>query len=116
MKHGLSLMLIMTMIQMYGHADMYLLCKSMHMAGLVQSTSANSLTQATRNLCPSLEIIRGPAERSRIMRQQLKAQEDMSLETFIAAFIAFVGTKTKKKENIVHGPDGFLGAPLYIHV
>ncbi len=42
--------------------SMYLLCKPMHMAGgLAQSTSTNSLTQATRDLCPSLEIIRGPA-------------------------------------------------------
>jgi hypothetical protein len=37
--------------------SMYLLYKSMHMAGLAQSTSAHSLTQATRDLCSSLEII-----------------------------------------------------------
>jgi hypothetical protein len=77
-------MLLMTMIQIaLAYADlqsMYLLCKSMHMAGLAQSTSIHSLTQATRDLCSSLEIIRGPAELSQIMRQQLKAQEDASLE------------------------------------
>jgi hypothetical protein len=80
--------------------SMYLLCKSMHMAGLAQSTSANSLTQATRDLCPSLEIIRGPAERSRIMRQQLKAQEDMSLGNLHRSVHRLRSNKEQKTRKI----------------
>jgi hypothetical protein len=90
--------------------SMYLLCKSMHMAGLAQSTSAHALTQATRDLCPSLEIIRGPAEhettpqstRRYVARQLLTQCSSHSFER-----------RTKKKENIVHGAQCFLGAPLY---
>ncbi len=37
--------------------SMYLLCKSMYVAGLAQSTSTHSLTQARRYLCSSHEII-----------------------------------------------------------
>jgi hypothetical protein len=59
---------------------MYLPCESLYVAGFAQSTSTNFLTQARRDLRSSLEIIRGPAERSRIMKQQLKAQEDESLK------------------------------------
>jgi hypothetical protein len=80
--------------------SMYLLCKPMHMAGLAQSTSPHSLTQATRDLCPSLEIIRGPAERSRIMRQQLKAQEDMSIGNFYRSVHRIRSNEEQKKRKI----------------
>jgi hypothetical protein len=93
--------------------SMYLLCKCMHMAGLAQSTSAHSLTQATRDLCSSLKTIQGPAERSRIMRQQLKAQERMSLGNFYRSVHRIRSNKGhRKEENMVHGAECFLGAPL----
>jgi hypothetical protein len=71
----------------------------MHMAGLAQSTSANSLTQARRDLCSSLEIIRVPAERSRIMRQQLKAKEDMSIGNFYNSVHRIHSNKEQKREK-----------------
>ncbi len=93
--------------------SMYLLCECMHMAGLAQSTSKHSLTQATRDVCSSLEIIRGPAERSRIMRQQLKAQEDMSLGNVYRSVHRIRSNKEhRKEENIVHGAEGTVGAFL----
>ena len=48
MKHSLALMLHMSMIQVCWHADlpsMYLLCKSLCMAGFAQNTNAHFLTQ-----------------------------------------------------------------------
>jgi hypothetical protein len=92
--------------------SMYLLCKSMHMAGFAQSTSTHSLTQARTDLCSSLEVIQGPAERSRIMKQQLKAQADMSIGNFYRSVHRIRSNKDKKEENIVHGAECFLGAPL----
>ena len=77
--------------------SMYLLCKSMYVAGLAQSTSTQSLTQARRDLCSGLEIIRGPAERSRIMRQQLEAQEDMLLGNFYRSVHRIRSNKEQKR-------------------
>ena len=77
--------------------SMYLLCKSMYVAGLAQSTSTHSLTQARRDLCSGLEIIRGPAELSRIMRQQLEAQEDMLLGNFYRSVHRIRSNKEQKR-------------------
>jgi hypothetical protein len=85
----------------------------MHMAGFAQSTSTHSLTQARTDLCSSLEVIQGPAERSRIMRQQLKAQADMSIGNFYRSVHRIRSNKEhRKEENIVHGAEGTVGAFL----
>jgi hypothetical protein len=81
--------------------SMYFLCKSWYMAGFAQSMSTHSLTQATRDMCSSLEIILGPAERSRIMRQQLKAREDMSLGNFYRSVHRIRSNKEQKKRKIL---------------
>jgi hypothetical protein len=47
------------------------------------------------------------------MRQQLKAQEDMLLGNFYHQRSSpSFEQRTKKEENIVHGAECFLGAPL----
>jgi hypothetical protein len=46
------------------------------------------------------------------MKQQLKAQEGMSLGKFYHSVHRIGSNKEKKQENIVHGAEGFLGAPL----
>jgi len=54
-------------------------CKSLYNGRLcIKNNETLPLTR--RDLSSSLEIIRGPAERSQIMKQQLKAQEDTSLK------------------------------------
>jgi hypothetical protein len=55
--------------------SMYLLCKSLYTVGFAQGTNIHFLSQR-RDLCSNLEIIQGPAERSLIMKRQLKTQED----------------------------------------
>jgi hypothetical protein len=82
MKHSSALMLHMTMIQICWHADlpsMYLVCRSLY-NGRLCIKKKETLPLTRRGLRSSLEIIRGPAERSRIMKRQLKAQEDTSLK------------------------------------
>jgi hypothetical protein len=74
----------------------------MHMAGLAQSKSTHSLIQAGRGLCSSLEIIRGPSERSRIMKQQLKAQEDTSLGNFYRSVHRIRSNKEQEKREILY--------------
>jgi hypothetical protein len=46
------------------------------------------------------------------MRQQLKANEDMSIGNFYSSVHRIHSNKEKKEENIVHDAKGFLGAPL----
>jgi hypothetical protein len=98
-------MLHMTMIQIaLAYADlqsMYLLCKSMHMAGSAkQHEHKLPHTSNKGNLCSSLEIIRGPAECSRIMRQQLKAQEGMSIGNFYRSVHRIRSNEEQKKRKI----------------
>ena len=47
----------------------------------------------------AFEILRGPAERSRIRRQQLKAQEDMSLGNFYRSVHHIRSNKEQKREK-----------------
>jgi hypothetical protein len=47
------------------------------------------------------------------MKQQLKAQEDMSIGYFYRSVHRIGSNKEhRKEENIVHGAEGFLGPPL----
>ena len=57
----------------------YLVCKSLY-NGKLCIKNKETLPLTRRGLRSSLEIIRGPAERSRIMKRQLNAQEDTSLK------------------------------------
>ena len=92
MKHSVVLILHMTMIQVCWHTDlqnMFLLlqrfvnlCKwqALHKAYIHTSSHKGGL-------CFNSAIIWGPAERSRVMKWQLKAQEDTQYKIFGAVFM-----------------------------
>jgi hypothetical protein len=104
MKHGEALMLHMTMIQMRWHmqrSSKHVPSLQIHAYGRLGTKHERTLPHTSKNgLVLSLETIRGPAERSRIMRQQLKAQEDMSLGNFYRSIHRIRSNKELKKRKI----------------
>jgi hypothetical protein len=89
--------------------SMCLLCKSMHMAGLAQSTSAHSLAQARRDLCYHLRAC-GAFTNHDTTAQSTRRYVDRKL--LLQRSSHSFKQRTKKEENIVHGTENFLGTPL----
>jgi hypothetical protein len=105
MKHDLALMLHMAMIQMFSNtcrSSKHVPSLQIHAYGRLGAKHEHTLPHTSKkgNLCSSLEIIRGPAECSRIMRQQLKAQEGMSTGNFYRSVHRIRSNEEQKKRKI----------------